>query len=252
VHLDVVDLRAFYYRTRLGRSVQRVLQEAITRLWSDTEGLTVVGYGFAAPLLRPFLGKAARVLNLMPGPQGVMPWPMGEENLSAMVEETLWPIEAGSVDRLIVAHGLETCNNSDDLLQEIYRVLAPGGLVIFVVPNRSGIWARSDATPFGFGRPYSFSQVETLLKRHKFLPERHAAALYSPPSHRNYWLRSYRAWESVGRWLDWQMVAGALIVEATKQVYATPKTGTHVAVPGPLEVLEGLTRPKPKPVAGRS
>ena len=160
MHLDVVDLRAFYYRTRLGRSVQRVLQEAITRLWNDTEGLTLVGYGFAAPLLRPFLGKAAKVINLMPGPQGVMPWPMGEDNLSAMVEETLWPIEAGSVDRLIVAHGLETCNNSDNLLTEIYRVLAPGGLVLFVVPNRSGVWARSDLTPFGFGRPYSFSQVE--------------------------------------------------------------------------------------------
>ena len=29
MHLDVVDLRAFYYRTRLGRSAQRALQEAL-------------------------------------------------------------------------------------------------------------------------------------------------------------------------------------------------------------------------------
>ncbi len=252
MHLDVVDLRAFYYRTKLGRSVQRVLQEAMLRLWPETEGLVIAGYGFAAPVLRPFLGKTAKVLNLMPGPQGVMPWPMGEPNLSVMVEETLWPLEAGSVDRMIVAHGLETCSRADELLEEIYRVLSPGGLVAFIVPNRSGIWARRDATPFGYGRPYSTSQVEALLKRHKFLPERHAAALYSPPSHRNYWLKSARMWERIGRGLDWQMLAGVLIVEATKQVYATPRKGNPVAVPGPLEVLEGLTRPKPKPVAGRS
>src|SRR5690606_26379100 len=55
MHLDVLDLRAFYYRTPLGRSAQRLLQEAVRGLWPDTRALSVVGYGFAAPFLRPFL-----------------------------------------------------------------------------------------------------------------------------------------------------------------------------------------------------
>ena len=59
MHLDVLDLRAFYYRTRLGRSAQRVLQEALRGLWPDTRGLAVVGFGFAAPMLRPFLDRRA-------------------------------------------------------------------------------------------------------------------------------------------------------------------------------------------------
>ena len=59
MHLDVLDLRAFYYRTRLGRSAQRALQEALRGLWPDTRGMTVVGFGFAAPMLRPFLADAA-------------------------------------------------------------------------------------------------------------------------------------------------------------------------------------------------
>ena len=29
------------------------------------------------------------------------------------------------------------------------------------MPNRSGLWARRDVTPFGFGRPYSFGQLES-------------------------------------------------------------------------------------------
>ena len=59
MHLDVLDLRAFYYRTKLGRSAQRGLQEALRRLWPNVRGMTVVGFGFAAPVLRPFLPGCA-------------------------------------------------------------------------------------------------------------------------------------------------------------------------------------------------
>ena len=59
MHLDVLDLRAFYYRTPLGRSAQRALQEALRALWPETRGIVVVGFGFAAPMLRPFLADAA-------------------------------------------------------------------------------------------------------------------------------------------------------------------------------------------------
>ncbi|MFO1143151.1 MAG: methyltransferase domain-containing protein [Amaricoccus sp.] len=251
MHPDVVDLRAFYYRTPLGRSVQRVLQDALRTIWPETRGLTVAGFGFAAPMLRPFLADARRVVALMPGPQGVMPWPAGAPNVSVLVDETRWPIAAGTVDRLIVAHGLETCDRPDQLLPEIIRVLAPGGRVVFIVPNRSGLWARRDVTPFGNGRPYSFGQLETLLGRHRLSAERHAAALYSPPSHRRFWVQTAGFWERIGRRFEPRVVAGALVVEAIKQVYARPpSTGSKVAVPGPLDVLEGLAGPKPEPVRG--
>jgi SAM-dependent methyltransferase len=252
MHLDVLDLRAFYYRTRLGRSTQRTLQDAVRALWPDTHGMNVAGFGFATPLLRPFLADAQRVIALMPGQQGVMPWPAGGPNVSTLVEETHWPLTAASVDRLIVAHGLETCEGPDALLGEIWRVLAPGGQVLFIVPNRSGLWARRDVTPFGFGRPYSFSQLEAILGKHRLVPERHAAALYAPPSHRRFWLQTAPLWERLGRQFDPHLVAGVLLVEASKQVYARPSSGARASVPGPLDVFGGLTRPRPEPVAGRA
>lgn len=252
MHLDVIDLRAFYYRTKLGRITQHVLQDELRRLWPRTAHMTVAGFGFAAPFLRPFLSDARRVMALMPAQQGVMPWPQGMANRSVLVEETNWPLAARSVDRLIIAHGLETCERADALMEEVHRVLSPDGQVIFIVPNRAGMWARSEATPFGVGRPYSFGQVEQLLRGHGFICERHSAALYTPPSHKRFWLRTDRLWEGLGRRLDAQMLAGALLVEASRQVYATPRGGNPAAVRGPLEVLEGLTQPKPKPASGRS
>ncbi len=251
MHQDVVDLRAFYYRTRLGRSTQRALQAAIGAIWPSAKDLTVVGYGFAAPLLRPFLADARRVLCLMPDRQGVMPWPAGEPNCAVLVQETLWPLPAGMADRLIVAHGLETGDRPDALLEEIWRVLAPEGRVIFVLPNRTGAWARREITPFGHGRPYTASQAETLLRRHRFVIEAQAAALYAPPSQRDFWLRTSGFWERFGRRLDAYMLAGALLVEASKQVYATPGPGPKIAVRGPLEVLGDLTTPRPEPAGNR-
>ncbi len=245
MHLDVVDLRAFYYRTKLGRATQRALQEALVELWPNTEHMNVAGFGFAAPLLRPFLNVSSRVVCMMPGQQGVMSWPPGESNLTTLVEEFNWPIDAGSIDRLIVGHGLETCDHPGALLDEIWRVLAPGGSVVFIVPNRSGIWARRDVTPFGYGRPYSLSQLEAQLRRHRFQPERHRNALYGAPSHKRYWLKSARFWERLGKVFDSRMVAGALLVEATKQVYAKPDGGLRDTVKDRLTILDGLTKPRP-------
>ena len=163
MHLDVVDLRNFYYRTRLGRAAQRAIRDQVVDLWPEAKGQTVVGFGFAVPLLRPFLTQARRTIALMPGQQGVTHWPAGMENVSALCEETMWPLETGVVDKLIVMHGLETSENPSALLDECWRVLGPGGKGLFVVPNRAGIWSRTDQTPFGFGRPYSVTQLEHLL-----------------------------------------------------------------------------------------
>ena len=112
----------------------------------------------------------------MPGPQGVMPWPAGQPNVSALVEETLWPLETGRIDRLVMLHGLETSENPSALLEECWRVLGPGAKAVFIVPNRAGLWSRSDKTPFGYGRPYTLSQLESQLKKHGFLPERQLLA----------------------------------------------------------------------------
>ncbi|MBD3678713.1 MAG: methyltransferase domain-containing protein [Rhodobacteraceae bacterium] len=248
MHLDVLDLRNFYYRTGLGRAAQRAIRDQVTWLWPEAKAQTVVGFGFAAPLLRPFLSDARRVIALMPGQQGVMPWPAGEPNVSVLCEETLWPLEDGSVDKLVLLHGLETCENPPALLRECWRVLGPGGRALFIVPNRAGIWARRDVTPFGYGRPYSLGQLESQLKRHDFTPERHVAALFQPPSHRRFWLRTGPFWEGAGRKISTYFAGGVIMVEATKQVYSPKRPGLAEAVRRPLKALDGLGQPDPKPV----
>lgn len=248
MHQDVQDLRNFYYRSTLGRAVQATLQARLRDLWPDVKGQTVAGYGFAAPLLRPFLGDARRVLALMPGPQGVMAWPAGQPNVSVLIEETAWPLETGHVDRLVVLHGLETSEHPTLVLDECWRVLGPGGRAIFLVPNRAGLWSRSDRTPFGFGRPYTLSQVETQLRRHHFAIERHVSALYQLPSTRRFWLKSGPLMERMGQRMPTILAGGVLVIEVSKRVHNRRGTPVRRQPARTLGVLEGLSKPVAKPV----
>ncbi len=211
MHLDVQDLRNFYYRSTLGRSAQKAVRDKVVALWPPerSKGQTVAGFGFSVPLLRPYLKTARRVIGMMPAPQGVMPWPAGLPNVSVLVEDTIWPLENGVVDRLVLMHGLETSENPAFLLDECYRVLGPGGRALFVVPNRAGLWARSDRTPFGYGRPYSAGQLEGQLKTYGFNVERHLSALYQPPSSRRFWLKTGAFWERAGQQLPVVMAGGS-------------------------------------------
>jgi SAM-dependent methyltransferase len=250
MHLDVLDLRNFYYRTQLGRVAQRAIRDQVVKHWPPAAGQTVAGFGFALPLLRPYLQTSRRVVGLMPGPQGVMPWPAGMENVSVLCEETAWPLPTGLVDRLVLMHGLETSENPTAVLEEAGRVLAPGGRALFVVPNRTGLWARRDVTPFGFGRPYSVAQLEAQLKRHGFTPERSQSVLFAPPTATRFWLRTANFWEAFGRRMPW-LAGGVLMVEASKQVYAPTRGGLGAVVKRPLKALQGVGAPAPKPAMNR-
>jgi SAM-dependent methyltransferase len=215
--MDVVDLRNFYAQ-RLGVVARRFIGLGIRARWPDTRAMRVVGVGYATPYLGLFRDEAERCLAMMPAVQGVVRWPSTRPALTALVEEDDLPLTDAAVDRVLLVHALEMSTDPAELLREAWRVLAAGGRLLAVVPNRRGLWARMDTTPFGHGRPYSRSQIMNLLRDTWFTPTGWDEALYVPPVPRGWFLRSAVAWERTGATLS-APFAGVHIVEATKQVY---------------------------------
>jgi SAM-dependent methyltransferase len=215
--MDVVDLRNFYAQP-LGTVARRFVSRGIRVRWKDTHGLRVVGIGYATPYLGLFREEAERCLAFMPAAQGVVKWPSARQSLSALVDEDDLPLPDASVDRVLIVHGLEMSQDVFALLREAWRVLTGGGRLLAVVPNRRGLWARIDTTPFGHGRPYSRSQITHLLRESWFTPTGWSEALYLPPIPRSWVLRSAVAWERTGASVS-APFAGVHIVEASKQVY---------------------------------
>lgn len=215
--LDVVDLRTFYNQP-LGLVARRLVGLEIARLSGPATGLSIVGLGFATPFLRPLRENADRVLALMPAAQGVLHWPPEGRFASALVHDADLPLADGAVDRVVAVHMLEAAESIDDTLREIWRVLAPGGRLIAVVPNRRGLWARFDTTPFGHGRPFSKTQLSAMLQAAMLTPEDWSEALFLPPFSRRGIARFAGFFERSGRAIGVPM-SGVLVVSATKQVF---------------------------------
>jgi len=217
---DVIDLRDFY-RTPLGQVARRMIRQAVRRIWPDLHALRLLGIGYPAPFLTALSPDAERTVALLPASLGVLAWPADGANLATLADEAELPFADFSLDRVLLIHALESSDQVGPLLKEVWRVLAGGGRLLIVAPNRRGIWARLDRTPFGSGRPYTMSQLSQLLRDELFTPVATATALFVPPTRSRMVLRSARFWERVGsRWFP--TFAGVVLVEATKQIYAKP------------------------------
>ena len=236
---DVVDLRDFY-ASPLGQMAQRLIMPRLRSLWPDVRGMRVLGLGFAIPYLRPFLGEAERVIAMMPANQGILAWPPEGPNLTCLVEETLLPLPDRSMDRILLVHAVESTEQTRALLREIWRVLGDSGRLMLVVPNRSGIWAGLERTPFGNGRPFTPFQLQRLLRENLFAPLDKTQALMMPPFQSPALLRLAPAIEKACP--VFPTFAGVNIVEASKQLYAA--TGLRDARPARkyLTLPQGLAQ----------
>jgi SAM-dependent methyltransferase len=214
---DVIDLNDFY-DSQLGNAICQIVARHMSEIWPDVKGLRLVGVGFAAPYLEQFRGQADRVIAIMPAAQGVIRWPRHGPALATLADEYELPLPDESIDRVVLIHTLENTEHAGALLREIWRVMTADGRLLIVVPNRRGLWARSERTPFGHGRPFTGRQINRLLQDCMFSPLRKRAALFMPPSQLNFLLRfalQIERWG--GRW--WRNFGGVRLVEASKQIY---------------------------------
>lgn len=223
--MDVVDLKAFY-SSPIGMTARRLVIHRIRKRIGVVKGARILGLGYATPYLGGWSDDADRLLGFMPARMGVIHWPGMGPVASALVEAGNLPLPNDSIELAIVAHALEMTDDLQGMLRELWRVLAPQGRAVFVVPNRRGLWARFDHTPFGHGRPFSRQQISTILEDAMFKPVGWSHALFFPPIGRSLVLRSAAAWERLGLWIS-PTFSGVIIVEATKQIYAVRPRKRH-------------------------
>ncbi|MES2712152.1 MAG: methyltransferase domain-containing protein [Pseudomonadota bacterium] len=153
MNAEVHGLEAFYAHP-LGRIAARLLRARLAATWPDLTGQAVLGIGYANPYLGLWRGQASRCISLLSeGAAPPVPWPLGGPYATVVAEEDRLPLPDLSVDRVLLIHGLEAAGNARRLLREVWRVLKDDGRVLVVVPNRRGLWAYQEGTPFGHGQP---------------------------------------------------------------------------------------------------
>ena len=179
--MDILTFRSFY-QTVLGEKVFSTITNKLALKNCDVAGERVLGLGYVTPYLEQLKDRSERCFAFMPAHQGACVWPSADKVATALVFEEDLPLSDSAVDRIILIHSLEFAENAREMLSEMWRVLAPNGRIIIVVPNRRGLWARNDHTPFGSGQPYSRQQLLQLLHETNFSVVKIGEALYFSPS----------------------------------------------------------------------
>jgi SAM-dependent methyltransferase len=221
---DVLALQQFYSGP-LGLAAQTMAGRRMVDAWGNCAGLDILGFGYAIPYLSLWQPHARRAIALMPATQGVERWPSEGPNQSCIGDEDRLPFAEASFDRIMCVHAFEEADNPRALMRELWRVLAPEGRLMVCVANRSGMWSRAEHTPLGQGRPYSRTQLSSLLTDAMFQPIAWSRALYAPPlSWKVATGGASETWESVGE-KAWPALGGVLLVDAVKRLYADSLPG---------------------------
>ncbi len=248
---DVLELREFY-ASPLGDAARAMVERKLKEAWGDARGLDVLALGYGTPFVAPFRPAARRVVGAMPAQQGVEVWPPGGRNLAVLTDEDTLPFANALFDRILVVHGLEESADPVGFLREVWRVLAPSGRVIVTVASRNGLWANTERTPFGHGRPYTRGQLADLMREAELEPSGWTRALYAPPV--GWTARWAEGFEQAGSRL-WPGFAGLLLMEAVKQTFAVKPRGARARVAAaPVLAPAGGAAPAsraPKPASTR-
>lgn len=216
-------LQAFY-QARLGRMVAQAANARLRAAWETLSGLDMLGIGYPQPFLEPFAKAARRCVLAMPHEQGAIPWDLGQGNVVLLSEPARLPLRDNLFDRVLIAHGMEESDSPQRLLREVWRVMAPEGRLIVLVANRAGLWARSEAQPFGHGRPYSRGQLADLLRGAAFEPLASARVVFAPPVDWPLLLALAPRLEELGSALALPL-GGLLLMEAIKRQHISPDAG---------------------------
>ena len=245
---DVIELRDFY-ASRTGEVARQLIRRQVRTLWPDLRDQRVLGVGYATPFLNQFKDEAERVIAFMPAAQGVLRWPEGSLSAVALAEHTAWPLPDYSIDRVLLVHALEHAEDLRDLMHEAWRVLMGDGRLLVVTPNRRGLWAHSERTPFGHGHPYSANQLTKLLRDQMFLPMQTRHALFVPPVRSRTLLGSAPAIERIGlRYVG--ALGGVVMIEASKRIYAANKPAERMPTRSRVVVPFPQVAGRPRGVAG--
>lgn len=234
-----------FYASPLGQAAARIMSDKVARLWPSAQGLSVLGYGYATPLLEGRCGGAQRAIAAMPGAQGSVWWgPTGRGASVGLTEEHHLPFSDGMFDRVVVLHGLEEAPNPLAMLRELWRVMAPEGRIVVVAANRGGLWSRATSTPFGHGRPWTRRQLSSLLADTLFQTSAWTHALHVPPVSARMVAATSDIWERAGERIV-KGLGGVVMVEAVKRLYIEPK-GTAAAPALGVQKVRPLTSEQQK------
>lgn len=224
---------AHFYASHRGRLAARLLGQRMTTFWPEGPRGHTLGLGYALPFLPLWDGVDAPCISARLDThvtREAPPW-LGRDCIASGLQ---LPFDDLKFDRILLIHALEISEDKNSLLRQVWKILRDDGRLLLVVPNRAGLWAHADNSPFGQGTPFSRRQINRWLADACFRAERHEDALYIPPAGPCP-TAGAGMMECTGRTL-FPRLGGVCMIEAVKDIYAGVPSRPAIVVPGGLRL----------------
>jgi SAM-dependent methyltransferase len=204
-----------WYRTADGARAARLIAAAAA---PHLGGERLLALGYAAPVAQTAGVRARTLAAVQTSADGAHRWPL-EASVSVVASVEALPFHEALFDTVLAVHALEFAERPRVFLRELWRVLAPAGRLVLVVPNRAGVWTHFESTPFGRGQPYGKNTLVRTLADAMFEVTLWRGLLAAPP------LRGLR-------WLDRPLVRVAPRIGGVHLVVAQKTDGLAPMVAG--------------------
>ena len=211
---------AAWYASPGGTRAARLLRNMIQPTLQHSGNSRLLTLGAPEGLLRGIdTGGIERLAAI-----GASGWPSRGRNAGLCADPCQLPFHEAVFDQALVIHCLETAERPAAVLRELWRVLAPAGELLLVVPNRAGLWATVETNPFGQGRPYGRRALIAALADAMFEVTAAHTALAAPPL-------GMLAWSEPMLARAVPQLGGVHFVRAAKRDGLAPISGSRMAVP---------------------
>ena len=156
-----------FYATLVGRRTARRLARVIapTIPLGATQRIAAIGY--PPPILSGLDPARVERLALFLTTAKPHRWPARPPNHAAAACPDALPLAPNLVDTALVVHALEHADDPAAVLDEVWRVLAPAGQLVLIVPNRLGRLPGREG-PFARGHAWNEGDLDTLLGAARF------------------------------------------------------------------------------------
>lgn len=180
--LTVKNFEAFY-KTTSGNYLSNEIENLLIRSWSEADiaRCHTLCLGYPPPGLKAVSSKAASFALFTPAFLGPKKMIKNGKSYSAMGDETHLPLHPGSYDRALIFHALEYMEDPVSFLEEVWKVLSPGGRVFMMVPNKKGAWKKSGIPTTAATKGFLFREIKTLLMEKGFTITGNFGASYGLP-----------------------------------------------------------------------